>query len=212
MARAREVFTAAARAAFASIPLGPAVHGSDAEDRPGIQYGCTDDDGYLKTCASGDTPRWFMADRVSQGVVLAQQITSEETPGPVYPLCQWEIGQEEDRDTGAPVWFRLTYRVVTLFDAHVWIAPNTVDAAEAVGLRWFTAAEVALENPDVAARDAFAGGGYRSLPAVELDGLILSRVWRERKELVSYREGPVLGEDGQFTAVYESVRTLSLWS
>ena len=209
-ARVTRLFTAAARAAFASIPLGPAISGDS--ERPGLQLGCTDAAGYLQECGD-EVPRWFMADRVSQGVTVAQQIDSEETPSPIYPLAQWEVDGESGRDGAGDVpSVRVTYRAVSLVDSHVWIPAELVEAPEASGLRWFTPAELLAEDAHVAGLDGFAGGGYRTVTAAELDTLILRRAWNERRELVSYREGPVLGEEGQFLAYYETVRSIDFWS
>ena len=204
---ARELFPAAARAAFAGITLGPAIRGSGARDRPGVQFGCTDGEGYLQECGRGDTARWFLADRVSQGITVAQQLHSAESPGPVYPLCQWEVeGEDGERDV-EPISVRITYRVVSLVDAHVWYPPEAVDLAGAVSLRWFDAAGAEAEG--LAA--ALPAGGYRTLPAAELDARVLAGIYSDRRELLSFREGPLAADDGEFLGFFESVRSVSLW-
>lgn len=208
-----ERFTRAARAAFAAIPLGPAIAGTGAQEHPGLEHGCTDDQGYVKTCAAGDTRRWFMVDRVSQGLTVAQQITTDETPTPIYPVCQWEIEGEGERDDGVvPRTVVLTYQVVALHDRHEWRPPELVDAVAAAAMRWFTAAEIEAEDAHVGAMDDFNAGGYRTLTAAEIEAAILERIYKERQDLLSFRSGPVVGQEGQAMGTYEAVRTLSLWS
>lgn len=206
--RAEDHFAAAARAAFASIEIGPVVSGQG--ERPGLRFGATDADGYLM--AAGGRRRWFMADRVSQGVTVAQQIQATEADREVYPLCQWEVVGEE-RDEGVPRAVQITYRVVALTDVEEWIAPALVDAAAAASLRFVSAADLQAREPEVAAElGGGAEGAYQGLTAAAVDALILARIFEERRELLSFRSGPVVAQEGPVLGFWESVRSVSLWS